>query len=604
MSWLLTDLTIAFILLLWILSCIGFGNMLLLYAEKLLKAKFFEESFALKIFLSLLLGVGTLSFLTQILHLFIAIDSSISIIFLLLGILFFILKIRDFNMLDYKVWLSGAIAFFAVGILSFYHDSMGDSVNYHIQIVTYIQNEPLVFGLGNIHGRLGFNGIIYNFYALSDVSQIIPHLRSFIGNEIVIFGFIFSLMFILMQRSFDRFYHLFLVCCAIPFSFILTWGEFRGLYCEGIGAVLGIFIFTCILYVLQNKNNKLLYILFILSIFASMVKIANTALLAGVVIAFIYLNKNTFYKREFLKSYAILAIISFIFVLPWALKGIATSGMVAYPANVFFFKSLPFSVLESQRESEVCWIMSWARDPGKNCKEVLASHAWMKDWFSMEIRYFKWYFKYFIYALFANLALLAILLFIKRGLKREIILVAFGILCGIIFWFVSGPDPRFGMVYIIPLLGLLYSYNLSIIINISNKTIKIILLVAFIASLTPFWKLSKDIYLILLFLWILFTPKRYYKIYCTLLIALSFIAVVNIYRKNLGGIATLPKVLPIFASKKLTDYGLEVYVRTDKQMPDSTIYDYEPTPMTPYFNENIKKDRFLGRDAYINTKKD
>ena len=698
----------------------------------------FPDNFAIRIFASLLFGVIIVSFLTSLLHLFIPITPIVSIAFLALGIALFALKIRDFHLLDFRVLFSGAVAFAIVAILGFFHDSIGDSVNYHIQIVTWIQNSPLIFGLGNIHGRLGFNGIIYNFYAVSDVSQIFPALRSFIANEIIYFAFIFAVVYILATGAFRRFYLLFIVCCAIPFSFILKWAEFNGLYCEGIGLVFGVFVGAMVCYVVGNQrkheqkansslgnhcidlanfecsiesslasrpkfskeakastasrrldersevpntrilgemqsdsndsmvdchediasrndengkpfcnsidshesqsdsrndgdlsiprksleshkpttanpthfSNALLFILFIISVFAAQVKIANTALCLCVAIIFIYLNRD-FYRIKFYKYYVILGILCVIFVLPWAIKGVATSGMVAYPAGIFFFESLPFAVSEAQRESEVCWIMSWARAPGKNCVEVLANSAWLGEWFSMKTRYFGWYFKHFVYNFFASLALLGVIIIYAKAQKRRIdstkYLIAFvAFFAGAIFWFFSGPDPRFGMVYIFPLIGILLAFNITEIKNIASKKARIVFIVALLFTLMPFWKLTRDMYIILILLCVLIPSfsAKWRKFYYALIIILSFVSIPNIYRKQLGSIKQLPKVLPIYAKEQITDYGVSVFHRSDELKDGYKAYDYEPMPTTPYFSSHIKEERFLGRKAYINTDKE
>lgn len=638
MEWFISDIKIALILLAWIIACVGIGNVIIVmlryYADSAKYAKIaessaestpdsaiksafavFYENFALKIFAQLLLGMMTFTFTASLLHLFVPINSIISIFFLSLGITAFIAKIRDFQLLNLKVLLSGSLAFFIVAILSFFHDSMGDSVNYHIQIVEWIKQSPLIFGLGNIHGRLGFNGIIYNFYALSDVAQIFPSLRAFIANEIIYFALIFSAIYILIERNFAKFHLLFIVCGAIPFSFILKWGEFRGLYCEGIGAVFGIFIFSGLIYALTHKfkSNHLLALLFIISIFATMIKIANAALVLAVMIVFVYLNRD-FYKKQFYKSYVFFGIFCFIFCLPWVLKGIATSGMIAYPASVGFLSSLPFAVSEAQRESEVCWIMSWARAPGQNCKEVLETSAWMIDWFSMKTRYFEHYFKNFIYHLFASIALFACLYVYKKW-RKEVLYdcnalgVAFvGIACGIIFWFASGPDPRFGMVYIFPLIAIIMAYNLMMINSAESTLMRAIFAIAFIVTLLPFWRLTRDMYMILILFCLLFPSvilsARVRKYYYALVIILAFISVPNMYRSQLGAIKQLPKVLPIFAQKQISDFGVEIYHRIDNQNEGYDAYNYEPIPMTPYSTKDIKEGQFLGRKAYINARKD
>ena len=121
MEWFIVDIKIASILMAWIIACIGLGNVVILilrycadsanYAKVAESIRFcdkstfavFYENFALKIFTQLLLGVMTFSFIASLLHLFIPINSAISIIFLTLGIAAFVAKIRDFQLLDFKV---------------------------------------------------------------------------------------------------------------------------------------------------------------------------------------------------------------------------------------------------------------------------------------------------------------------------------------------------------------------------------------------------------------------------------------------------------------------------------------------------------------------
>ncbi|WP_394954495.1 hypothetical protein [uncultured Helicobacter sp.] len=114
----------------------------------------------------------------------------------------------------------------------------------------------------------------------------------------------------------------------------------------------------------------------------------------------------------------------------------------------------------------------------------------------METRYFGWYFKYFVYGYWAALGLaLALLLLPARfyTLKRyvEHIVLFVGIMLGVGFWAVSGPDPRFGMVYLIPLFALLTLHNLTLIAALKSLYLRLVGLVAFFATLTPWFLLRK-----------------------------------------------------------------------------------------------------------------
>lgn len=614
MEWIVVDIKIAVVLLAWILACYGYGGACLKIYKNITKQHIFSDYVALEFLVSLVLGVAFLSFLVQIVNFFIPIFHWISIALLLVGIGAFIYLYRA-NLTDCRIYASGAFSFIIVAILSFFNDSISDSINYHIQIVSWIQASPVIFGLGNVHGRLGFNGIIYNFYALTDVSQIFPHLRSFIGNEIVFFGVFFSAFLVILKREWTKIVYVFLFCSLLPFMFILHWAEFQALYCEGIGAVLGILLFSLALLVLDSSYKPkatLLLLMWCIALFATIVKIANAGLVVAVIICFIVIFKSHIFSKQYLKYYILLGLGSFVFVLPWVLKGYMTSGMIAYPASIGYIESLPFAVSEAQRANEVCWIMSWARAPGENCTEVLASYSWAKDWFMMKTRYFGWYFKYFVYALFACLALFVALKLMPKRLKDSIIcydknicIVFVCILCGLLFWFFSGPDPRFGMVYIVPLLGILYCYNQLLIQTINNKILQYIFIVAFICSVVPLFFNGRYLFLLTWTLCIIagFVRFRESRILFGIIIILSIISIPNLYRKSFAKIKQIPKVSSIFVEEKKTNFDTTIYLRTDSPTPHSKEVFYEPLPTTPYWNPQIKEMMIFGRKAYINADK-
>ncbi|BDB67220.1 hypothetical protein Hc94105_1437 [Helicobacter cinaedi] len=607
---LLIDGTITSILLLWILAVYGYGFMILAFLQKrfsILMSINIESTKALSLLVSLFLGLFFLCFIIAWWHIFFSLLPIVSIILLLGGLIAFILYNKTFIDRDVPTLLGAIFAFSIVAILSTFSDSVGDSVNYHIQIVTWIQESPLVFGLGNLHTRLGFNGLIYNFYALTDVSQIIPSLRSFIGNEIIYFGLLLSALLLFISLIKNRFtpklYELFLFFSLFPFLFILKGDEFRGLYCEGIGAVLGVTTFAFLLFTLNKTNityqnkNILFALAFFFALFGTMIKIANFALILAVLLCFIVTYKETIFSKNFLRFYLFITLCSIVFVMPWAIKGIATSGMIAYPANIGYIESLPWAASKQAIQTEICWIMSWARAPGQDCREVLASNAWMVDWFSMKTRYFEWYFKYFVYAFFLASFVAFIARFTYTRIAHSLIMfICIGI--GILYWFFAGPDPRFGMVYIVPLLALLYAYIATHIL--SKQRGWLFFCIMFLISILPMFMLGRNAFILiwavvfLLFVWGKIQPKTLLSLF----VISSLYGVFNLYRHNLYDITERPKIRAIYLEKKLTDSGLLVYLRTDEPNVNTKEYFYEARPMTPYFNSNLAKGTFLGRDMY------
>ena len=238
----------------------------------------------------------------------------------------------------------------------------------------------------------------------------------------------------------------------------------------------------------------------------------------------------------------------------------------------------------------------------------------MSDWFAMKTRYFGWYFKYFVYSFFAciSIALMLILLHKKQKIslsqsltqlpsQKGFISITLALLCGIIFWFVSGPDPRFGMVYIVPLLGFLFAFNLTFIWNISHNNMRIIFLGLFVLSVLPMFLNMRPAFIII-WLICLLLPLRYKRFYMPFVIIASLLCVPNLYRKYIDAMKEVPKIRPIFIEEKLTHFGVKIFVRKDNANKSTQPFAYEPLPSGPYFNEsvaNIKEETIFGRKAYI-----
>ncbi|ETD27879.1 hypothetical protein [Helicobacter canis] len=697
--------SIALVLCVWILAVYGYGFMALKLACKryAIFGSLLGHSLALASLLAFIAGSFMLMFFVCVWHLFFPLWGWVSVVVAMLGLILFGVGLRAFVAgVGKQVALSGLLALLVVLPLSTLSDSVGDSVNYHIQIVTWIQESPLVFGLGNVHTRLGYNGLIYGFYALTDVSQMIPSLRSFVGNEVMYFSFLFSafLAFVrLLQSRIARFYELFIICALMPFPLILKWGEFMGLYVEGVGVVFGVAIFATLLYIMDSasgnhssdfvdfratadlksssalkstksttsntanprileeekqaesknqttqesssraaksgvaihssntqklessmdcheavptsRNDKkldsialarddkealpLFTLLFLFALFATMVKIANFALILAVALCFVLVYKRQILSKSFIFGLLGLGALSALLVLPWVLKGLATSGMIAYPASIGYITSLPWAVSEEARQNEVCWIMSWARAPLKNCREVLADSAWMVEWFSMKTRYFS-YFKYFVYSFFIGLGfVLAARLYTGRRISGfGVVLVC--IVIGVLYWFFAGPDPRFGMVYLIPLLGILFAYVLSQ----SYRAGSLWLAFGFVLACAPMFMNGRQMFVIVwgVLLVLLMWQRLGARWLVGCFVLFSLISVPNLYRHDKWGILEYPKVREVYVQERVSDLGVLEYVRFDTPNENTQAILYEARPMTPYFNQNLGKGEFLGREMF------
>lgn len=77
-------------------------------------------------------------------------------------------------------------------------------------------------------------------------------------------------------------------------------------------------------------------------------------------------------------------------------------------------------------------------------------------------------------------------------------------LLGIVYWFMAGPDPRFGMVYIIPSIALLLAYILRSVFMLTNacespatKRYALVLFAGFALCLIPMFLNGRNAFVII-----------------------------------------------------------------------------------------------------------
>lgn len=626
MEALLVNVKIISALALWIMATYGYGQLGIRALQRFVGYFFYKgqlegEQNIAKVLLDVkfnflfkgIMGVVVLSIISGGVHFFFPLNATFSIVFLAIGLGLFVLFFkRELAFVKMPIhwgymFIAFSLAFYLASVLSIRVESAYDSGLYHIQAIKWIQEFPITFGIANIHTRLGYNNILYNFAALSEVSQIFPHIRSFICNEIVAFFFFFSgflsLYNLRTKRLNDIFMSVGLLIVAMEF-----WWLGGGLYAEGILGILGISLVGYMIFILEhrgitpasqsanvspmeggeesftnlrnsspamqvqndnrlnsnssvaltsaradNSGNLLSFaLLFVIAFFSIYIKISSVMLL--VCVLFVYFQYYAISKASS-KNALLLCVFGVGLGVFWALKGICISGMVAYPAKVLHISALPWAVDEQRRVAEVMSIHNWAKVAGSpNRAELLADYSWLKVWNKIYISgVFRDLLRLLGYAL-AFLALFIGLKYLKLSAFKPYFPLICALILGVVFWFISAPDPRFGFQYFFPLIALFLSFVVSYFLS------------------------HKEHYLLgLLFLYICASLSIKH---------LEFKAI----DKREG--VKIPNDIVIESA--YTNSHLLVYY----PLNDDRVYD-APLPAAAYFNPKLSKTLFLGRDMYF-----
>lgn len=306
-----------------------------------------------------------------------------------------------------------------------------DTGLYHMQNIKWIEQYPVVPGLGNLHGRFAFNSHFFLPSALFNVELEREHqsVMMYPLNASCVLALVIYLIQLLKKNisnisSVLCLSSIVLVCILYPF-WINTPSP------DIISAVLVVFTFF---YLINGKDRsiKQFQTLILIVLCAITIKLSN-AFLALVLIPFYFGLKTSLTKKEWIVSFAL-----FLFaVAPFLIRNYYLSGYFIYPiASLDFFSvdwKIPFAnVLEEK--SLIKW---WARLPGvQNAEELnLTFIEWLPIWWGKKSIAFK--------LLLLTNVLIPIALFMNTPRKKMIRMLIGILLVNSFFWFINAPDPRF-----------------------------------------------------------------------------------------------------------------------------------------------------------------
>jgi len=361
-----------------------------------------------------------------------------------------------------------AVLLFYVSLVPMTPFECYDTDLYHLQVIKWVNQNPLPLGLANLHGRFGFNSSWFPLAALVELPALLAHSPNFLSNAIAMF-FCGSAIFLATRRCFSNelsLSRLFLALTAIP------WAIKTPNYMNSPSPDLPVMFLTFfIIYLITDSWERGrtrvvgLEIAAVLSAFALTLKLSVVPLLPSIFILSLaqYYGKNRMAESQAggLKPRRSLywpfsarstAMICLLIVL-WAAKGICLSGCAAFPATVACLKQFKWTVSEQNAKSARDWVLGWAREPGPKAVESLSDWKWFRPWLKKHVAREK----VLLSLLFCGIVLVGM----GRPRNRSapwispIAIPAFICLIGIAFWFMTAPDPRFGY-------GFLFSFVLLI----------------------------------------------------------------------------------------------------------------------------------------------
>ena len=331
-------------------------------------------------------GLIFLYLISLLFHFFIPLGK-ISELIIVIGLFFLIYcslkKKLNISLIKYFVVI------FVFSIVAYYGRDNIDSPLYHLQIVKWLTDHKITFGLANLEWRFGVN---YPWYSI--VSLLNIDLSDF-SNKYYISIVIFSFFFyeILDEKKIEK-SKIFL---SLTFSYLLIFSFIHpfnyGVVLNHIGNpekdLFNMLLFISLIYIylkifdtssVENKNN-LISILMICLAFIVM----QTTIYIFIIIPFIFI----FIKFVKIKDHKKIIIILFSIIILWVFKSFANSGCLIFQIPqtclstdwTIDLSTLKFHLDETKRYSRSLPSLEMINDTHKTLETFLWFKFWFKNYF-------------------------------------------------------------------------------------------------------------------------------------------------------------------------------------------------------------------------------
>jgi len=446
------------------------------------------------------LGWAFTLFLFQILHFIIPITAYIVIPVFLLGIAISIPRLivayksiskRPVPLISIRIILSRmlitVICIFLVVITawialrSMLPPSVYDTYLYHFNAIRWINTYPIIPGLGNLHRRLAFNQSFFvyvaalNFFPFFNFGWSLANSFLLLVLIVQIFNSLRSAISqpsLLTKHPFHYAPDLFLV--PVIAYLTLTSDGLSSPTPDLASILLQLVIFLELMHGLaewldgqRNQDNRA-FIIIILSATAITVKLSNLAfslVMMGIVLVYVW---KTF--RSQIRGVVRIVLPAIILLLVWGINGFILSGAPLYPSTIGYLP-VDWAVPRSAVVNEANWVYSWARQPDASPGSVLGNWDWLRPWFlrmSHQIINVVYPLEVFITFFAFAIILGTLFYFKKRTLPRLLEYMIFiPPLLGLLYWFLTAPDPRFA----IAILWLLPICSSLVLLSLLQRTI-------------------------------------------------------------------------------------------------------------------------------------
>ena len=393
-----------------------------------------------------------------------------------------------------------------------------DSDLYHAQAIEWIEKVGVIKGLGNIHVRLAYNSsefalsALYSFFFLG--KQSFHVMAGF-------FALLLAWQCLDIKTIVRRGYFVlsdFVRIAAIYYLFTI-FDEIVAPASDYFLSTIVFYIIICWLdlYVRHVKSFVPYILLALLGIYAVTIKLSAAPMVLLSIIPIYKLFHNR--TKEKMKVFGVAVVMAFVITIPFFLRNLIISGWILYPVTMLDFFNFDWEIPKGIAQYDSVEIRTFGR--GYNDVETFMNvplNVWIPHWFR-ELGLFN---KFMVITAFIAVALYIayVLYFVvvvvvrKQKLSKlaqskvfdishrsmlnfaDFLTISGTLVLCLIFWLFSAPLIRYGIVYVLATITIVFGRTIILIINQISINYKNIAIKVFVAVLSV-WIIYKGVNIVL-----------------------------------------------------------------------------------------------------------
>jgi hypothetical protein len=400
------------------------------------------------------LGFCNVLLVLESVHLFVRIDWKVSFAVLVVGLIGLRrirLKLDRSAWQKAIVWLRERALYAALALLIVCYWSvratetpiMFDSGLYHFASIRWLNEEPLVPGLANLHWRLALNQSYFGFIALLNIA---PYWNNgYAAAGLLLLALTTITLFQVTARSPWVWRY---VLVGILFVYINQLaGSVANPSPDFAVALLEIVVFLYLYDFIAQQEHDLAHSQWHIAVLVFLVTALVTVKLSGVafsgaslILVLYFARKSWLLNRPIiLKSLGLMSVVMAIHCG----RNILLSGAPFFPSTFAGIWGLPWALPISIVEFESALIYSWARVPGilSPVTQHWGELSWVQGWLSQLPR--SWQIMFLFATVCMCLSIFRSIRNSKNQQRSPFYSLYFPILSGFAFWIMTAPDIRF-----------------------------------------------------------------------------------------------------------------------------------------------------------------